>query len=88
MYINIYLVISAICLFILLIYIIVNLYKKNSAYETWIYELNKTLSKALADWNAIDSNQMFEKDDDVGVVYEGIEEIMKDIETRTIENDQ
>jgi hypothetical protein len=29
---------------------------------------------------------MFEKDDEVGVVYEGIEDIMKDIETRTINN--
>jgi len=31
---------------------------------------------------------MFEKDDEVGVVYEGIEEIMKDIESRTTNNGQ
>lgn len=86
MYINIYLVFSAILLFTILIYIIVNLYRKNSTYETWVYELNESLSDVLSSWNAIDSKQMFEKDDEVGVVYEGIEDIMKDIETRTTNN--
>jgi|TARA_B110000444_G_scaffold259240_1_gene302380 hypothetical protein len=86
MYINIYLVFSAILLFTILIYIIVNLYKKNSTYENWVYELNESLSDVLRNWNAIDSKQMFEKDDEVGVVYEGIDDIMKDIETRTTKN--
>jgi len=86
MYINIYLVFSAILLFIILIYIIVNLYKKNSTYENWVYELNESLSDVLRNWNTIDSKQMFEKDDEVGVVYEGIDDIMKDIETRTTKN--
>jgi hypothetical protein len=86
MYINIYLAFSAIFLFVVLIYIIVNLYRKNSTYERWINDLNESLSKVLVDWRAIDSKQMFEKDDDVGVVYEGIEDIMKDIETRTTDN--
>tara|TARA_B110000305_G_C18863832_1_gene370006 strand:+ start:423 stop:539 length:117 start_codon:yes stop_codon:yes gene_type:complete len=31
---------------------------------------------------------MFEKDDEVGVVYGGIGDIMKDIETRTTNNGQ
>ena len=86
MYINIYLVFSAILLFSILIYIIVNLYKKNSTYENWVYELNESLSDVLRNWNTIDSKQMFEKDDEVGVVYEGIDDIMKDIETRTTKN--
>ena len=88
MYINIYLVFSAILLFAILIYIIINLYRKNSTYENWVYELSESLSDVLERWNAIDSKQMFEKDDEVGVVYEGIEEIMKDIETRTTNNGQ
>ena len=88
MYINIYLVFSAILLFIILIYIIVNLYRKNSTYENWVYELNESLSDVLIRWNAIDTKQMFEKDDEVGVVYGGIGDIMKDIETRTTNNGQ
>jgi hypothetical protein len=86
MYINIYLVFSITVLFFVLIYIIVNLYRKNSTYETWINNLNESLSKVITDWKAVDSKQMFEKDDEVGVVYEGIEDIMKDIETRTTDN--
>lgn len=86
MYINIYLVFSIIVLFFVLIYIIVNLYRKNSTYETWINNLNESLSKVISDWKAVDSKQLFEKDDEVGVVYEGIEDIMKDIETRTTDN--
>jgi len=88
MYINIYLVFSAILLFIILIYIIVNLYRKNSTYENWVYELNESLSDVLIRWNTIDTKQMFEKDDEVGVVYGGIGDIMKDIETRTTNNGQ
>ena len=86
MYINIYLVFSITVLFFVLIYIIVNLYRKNSTYETWINNLNESLSKVITDWKAVDSKQLFEKDDEVGVVYEGIEDIMKDIETRTTDN--
>lgn len=86
MYINIYLVFSIIVLFFVLIYIIVNLYRKNSTYETWINNLNESLSKVISDWKEVDSKQLFEKDDEVGVVYEGIEDIMKDIETRTTDN--
>lgn len=62
------------------------MYKKNSTYENWVYELNESLSDVLRNWNTIDSKQMFEKDDEVGVVYEGIDDIMKDIETRTTKN--
>lgn len=71
----------------MLIFIIVNLYRKNTTYETWINELDQSLKKVLNDWKAIDSRQMFEKDDEVGVVYEGIEDIINEIEIRTSNND-
>ena len=87
MYINTYIVFSAILLFCMLIFIIVNLYRKNTTYETWINELDQSLKKVLNDWKAIDSRQMFEKDDEVGVVYEGIEDIINEIEIRTSNND-
>lgn len=87
MYINTYIVFSAILLFCILIFIIVNLYRKSITYETWINELDQSLKKVLNDWKAIDSRQMFEKDDEVGVVYEGIEDIINEIEIRTSNND-
>jgi len=86
MYINIYLIISVVIVFAILLYTIFNLYRKNYIYENWIFETNDSLKDILDKWRAIDSKQMFEKDDEVGVVYEDIDELIKEIETRTTYN--
>ena len=86
MYINIYLIISVVIVFAILLYTIFNLYRKNYIYENWIFETNDSLKDILDKWRAIDSKQMFEKDDEVGVVYEDIDELIKEIETRTTNN--
>ena len=86
MYINIYLIISVVIVFAILLYTIFNLYRKNYIYENWIFETNNSLKDILDKWRAIDSKQMFEKDDEVGVVYEDIDELIKEIETRTTYN--
>jgi hypothetical protein len=88
MYINIYLIISVAIVFTISLYTIFNLYRKNSIYETWIFETNDSMKDILDKWQAIDSKQMFEKDDEVGVVYEDINELIKEIETRTTYNGQ
>lgn len=72
--------------FAILLYTIFNLYRKNYIYENWIFETNDSLKDILDKWRAIDSKQMFEKDDEVGVVYEDIDELIKEIETRTTNN--
>lgn len=72
--------------FAILLYTIFNLYRKNYIYENWIFETNNSLKDILDKWRAIDSKQMFEKDDEVGVVYEDIDELIKEIETRTTYN--
>lgn len=72
--------------FAILLYTIFNLYRKNYIYENWIFETNDSLKDILDKWRAIDSKQMFEKDDEVGVVYEDIDELIKEIETRTTYN--
>lgn len=72
--------------FAILLYTIFNLYRKNSIYENWIFETNDSMKDILDRWRAIDSKQMFEKDDEVGVVYEDIDELIKEIETRTTYN--
>lgn len=74
--------------FTISLYTIFNLYRKNSIYETWIFETNDSMKDILDKWQAIDSKQMFEKDDEVGVVYEDINELIKEIETRTTYNGQ
>ena len=86
MYINIYLIISVVIVLAILLYTIFNLYRKNYIYENWIFETNDSLKDILDKWRAIDSKQMFEKDDEVGVVYEDIDELIKEIETRTTYN--
>lgn len=73
-------------MFAILLYTIFNLYRKNSIYENWIFETNDSMKDILDRWRAIDSKQMFEKDDEVGVVYEDIDELIKEIETRTTYN--
>ena len=88
MYINIYLIISVAIVFTISLYTIFNLYRKNSIYETWIFETNDSMKDILDKWKALDSKQMFEKDDEVGVVYEDINELIKEIETRTTYNGQ
>lgn len=70
----------------ILLYTIFNLYRKNYIYENWIFETNDSLKDILDKWRVIDSKQMFEKDDEVGVVYEDIDELIKEIETRTTYN--
>lgn len=74
--------------FAISLYTIFNLYRKNSIYETWIFETNDSMKDILDKWKALDSKQMFEKDDEVGVVYEDINELIKEIETRTTYNGQ
>jgi len=86
MYINIYLIISVVIVSTILLYTIFNLYRKNYIYENWIFETNDSLKDILDKWRVIDSKQMFEKDDEVGVVYEDIDELIKEIETRTTYN--
>lgn len=86
MYINIYLIILVVIVSTILLYTIFNLYRKNYIYENWIFETNDSLKDILDKWRVIDSKQMFEKDDEVGVVYEDIDELIKEIETRTTYN--
>lgn len=77
-------------IFLLLFVIIVrNLYIQNSKYESHIEKMSeeffvildgirKNVSETLQHMRDIDEKQMFEKDDDVGIVFEEL--------TKTIEN--
>ncbi len=72
-------------LFLICIYIIVNLYKKNTIQEEWILNINTDLNTILDQWKEIDSKQMFEKDDDVGSTYDQINTLVTSLNEK-VEN--
>tara|TARA_B100002019_G_C21269077_1_gene601088 strand:+ start:423 stop:677 length:255 start_codon:yes stop_codon:yes gene_type:complete len=60
----------------ILIYIVYNLYKKTRVYENWIIEIKNDVNLLNLQIKEIDSRGIFEKDDDVGVIYEEIKELI------------
>ena len=71
----------------LLIYIIRNLYIKNGVYEQWILETRDSVTKLSNDIKDIDSKELFESDDEVGVVYSGIRDIILDLDSKINEDE-
>ena len=82
MYINIYIAISICFLLLLSLYVVVNLYRKNKIYETWLTETLNATRDIKNKWSEIDSKQMFEKDDDVGVIYEQLSQLIDNLEEK------
>lgn len=73
------------CLFILvLLYVCYNMYKKIRIYENWTSNIYDKINKLQSDIKEIDSKEIFEKDDEVGVVYDAISEIIKDFDADAI----
>jgi hypothetical protein len=70
-----------------LVYIIRNLYIKNNVYEGWIVETRNSVSKLREDIKDIDSKELFESDDEVGIVYTGIRDIILDLDSKINEDD-
>lgn len=73
--------IAIILVILLLLYICYNLYKKVKTYESWVDFINVRVNKLKSDINEVDERKLFEKDDDVGFVYENISELIKDVDT-------
>jgi hypothetical protein len=71
----------------LLIYIIRNVYIKNRVYELWILETRNSVTKLSDDIKDIDSKELFESDDEVGVVYSGIRDIILDLDSKINEDE-
>ena len=82
MYIS-YLVIGlVIALILLLVYFVSNLYNKNVLYESWISSIKTDVNGVYENMKEIDSKNLFEKDDDVGVVYEEVKELLVSLNKR------
>jgi hypothetical protein len=61
----------------ILMYIIWNLYNKNKTYERWILQTRDDVDKLNEEVTGLDNQQIFEKDDEVGVVFTGIKELIQ-----------
>lgn len=75
--------IAIILVILLLVYICYNLYKKVKIYESWVDYIDVRIKKLKSDINEVDERELFEKDDDVGFVYENISELIKDVDIMT-----
>ena len=71
----------------ILVYIIRNLYVKNNVYETCVVETKDSVSKLNSDIKDIDSKELFESDDEVGVVYTGIRDLIRELDNKINEDD-
>ena len=75
---------------VMFVYIIYNLYRKNTIYENWTEQMYEKLTKLQSDIKQIDDKQIFESDDEVGVVFkelvEAIQEFDHDIKSNKKES--
>lgn len=81
------LAISWLVLIPILVYIIRNLYIKNDVYEGWIVKTRDSVSEIRESIKDIDSKELFENDDEVGIVYTGIRDIILDLDSKINEDD-
>ena len=66
----------------ILIFIIKNLYAKNNIYENWILDIKNEIIKTKEQIDEVDSKKLFENDDDVGVVFSSIHDLISDLEKK------
>jgi len=71
----------------ILLYIIRNLYIKNNIYEAWVVDTRNTVSDISDDIKDIDSKELFENDDEVGIVYTGIRDLVLELDSKIKEED-
>ena len=60
-------------------YVIWNLTRKTELLETWIENFSDKVSQVQSDLNDIDSTGHFESDDEIGAIFDGIKDIINDL---------
>jgi hypothetical protein len=63
-----------------LVYIIYNLYRKNTIYENWSEGVYEKLNKLQSDIKQIDDKKIFESDDEVGAVFTELSETIQEFD--------
>ena len=64
-------------------YVIWNLTRKTELLETWIENFSDRVSQVQSDLNDIDSTGHFEADDEIGIIFDSIKEIINDLNNFT-----
>jgi hypothetical protein len=57
----------------------------NELYSSWISEWRAQVLKTWAHMKLLDERQMFEKDDDVGIVFQDMKDLIQSLNDRTEE---
>ena len=60
-------------------YVIWNLTRKTELLETWIENFGDKVSQVQDDLTTIDSTGHFESDDEIGAIFDGIKDIINDL---------
>ena len=64
-------------------YIIWNLTRKTEMLETWVEDFTQTIETVQDDLKEIDSTGHFESDDEIGAIFEGIKEVINELNDLT-----
>ena len=64
-------------------YIIWNLMKKTELLETWLEEFTERVDRVQNDLKDIDDKGHFEADDEIGAIFDGIKEIIEELQQFT-----
>ena len=60
-------------------YVIWNLTRKTELLETWIEDFSDRIVRVQQELKDIDSTGHFESDDEIGSIFEGIKEVINDL---------
>ena len=60
-------------------YVIWNLTRKTELLETWIEDFSDRIVRVQQELKDIDSTGHFEADDEIGTIFEGIKEVINDL---------
>jgi|APSaa5957512622_1039677.scaffolds.fasta_scaffold297279_2 hypothetical protein len=66
------------------VFVIINLYRKVIWHEKYLLNLNNDLVEILKEIKKIDSREIFESDDEVGVLWKMISNIIKKLSTKLV----
>ena len=65
------------------LYVNWNLMRKTELLETWVEDFSDRISRVQQDLTEIDSTGHFEADDEIGTIFEGIKEVITDLNNFT-----
>jgi hypothetical protein len=60
-------------------YVIWNLNRKTELLETWVEDFSDRIVRVQQELKDIDSTGHFEADDEIGTIFEGIKEVINDL---------